>query len=213
MNTLEFEGQIRERRRELDRLSGEARALAARHTTVRQEAEELKVKVAVLEKVSGVLTSIGDERQKKTQDTIEQLVTMGLRTIFGPELSFHLVQRIANNRAQVEFIVRSQYGDETVDTPCLEARGGGLVSVIGFLLRVVVLLLKKEKNQLLVLDEVFSMLSSEYLPAASQFLKELTQKTGVQILLVTHQIELMEDADVTYSFSLSDAGHTVVKKL
>ncbi len=163
------------------------------------------------EKVSALLNTIGEERQNNAQKQIEGLVTMGLQTIFEQNLSFHIIQRTGLKSAQVEFIIRSTFDDgRTVDTPLLDARGGGLVATVGFLLRLVIILLSKPKNPLLVLDETFAHVSAEYLEGIADFLKEITQKTDVQIIMITHQTELCETADKLYRFSLDKNGHTKV---
>lgn len=208
----ELQMQITSRRRELDRAQGEARALAQRGKALQAEIVELKQKQITLEKVAVLLNSIGENRQEQVQQTIENLVTLGLQTIFGPELSFHLAQKTSASKAQVDFMIRSTYGETVIDTPVMEARGGGLAATVGFLLRLVILLLSKPKQPFLVLDESFSMVSEEYLDKVSYFLQEVTVKTGVQIILITHQTELTENADALYRFSLDSVGHTKVRR-
>ena len=48
----------------------------------------------------------------------------------------------------------------------------------------------------MVLDEVFSNLSVNYRERIGDFLKMLVEKTNTQILMVSHQQELDECADV-----------------
>ena len=86
-----------------------------------------------------------------------------------------------------------------------------MVAVVGFLLRVtLVLLTQPEDRRLLVLDETFAHVSEEYLPAVSGFLRDLVEETGLQIIMVTHQPELASAADKVYRVSQKDA-RTVVK--
>lgn len=206
---------VRQRRRELDRAQGEARAVLLRGKAVQEEIAALRADVAALEQVAALLNSIGETRQDQAQKQIESLVTLGLRTIFDPSLSFHIVQRTGLKTAQVAFVVRSTLADGSeVDTEVMDARGGGLAATVGFLLRLVVMLLSKPaKSPFLVLDETFAHVSAEYIDKVAQFLKELTERTDIQIILVTHQQELTETADKVYRFSLNEAGHTVVKAL
>ena len=207
--------RIATRRRELDLLNGEARMVLTRAKDVKLELDSLREEVLLFEKSGILLNSIGEERQIKAQDTIEKLVTRGLQQIFDDTLSFHIIQKVKANSASVEFIVRTALPDGgIVDTPVMDARGGGLAATIGFLLRVVILLLKGGQSQdnILVIDESFSHVSAEYLPAVSEFLRELVEKTGLQIIMVTHQDELTEAADTVYRFSARD-GKTVVEEL
>jgi len=112
----------------------------------------------------------------------------------------------------VEFVVRTTLGNDVIETPVMDARGGGLAAVIGFLLRLVVGLMGRDPHDasLMVLDETFAHVSAEYLEPTGQFLREVVDRTGVQIILVTHQPEFAEYADRVYNFSTTD-GKTIVK--
>ena len=203
--------RARHRRRTLDQRQGEARAILTRGKEIQAEVAELTELVEDLDKVTLLLNSIGEDRQQKAQQTIEELVTRGLQTIFDETLSFHIVQTTRGKSVTVEFVVRTTLNGRAIETPVMDARGGGLAATIGFLLRLVVLLLTRGQRQdtLMILDETFSMVSAEYLPAVSDFLREVVDKTGVQIIMVTHQEQLKESADVCYRFYMDD-GRTRV---
>ena len=208
--------RVQVRRRQLDALQGEARATLLRAKEYQTEIKTLAEEVSVLDHVTILLNSLGEERQLQAQQTIEELVTRGLQTIFDETLSFHIVQTTRGKNSIVEFLVRDTFGlDDTMirETPVMEARGGGLAVTIGFLLRVVVMLLRggtKEQN-ILVLDETFGMISAEYLAPLGDFLRELVDQTGIQIVLVTHQVEFTEYADKVYRFGQIE-GKTVVQE-
>lgn len=197
------------RRRVLDSAAGSARATVLRGKALETEIATLGVEVATLDRVATLLNSLGDTRQSDARATIESLVTMGLQTIFGPELSFHVVSTTRAKTSGVEFMVRSNLDSGPVDTPVLDARGGGLAATCGFLLRVVVLLLGSAQRgeRLLCLDESFAMVSEEYLPRVSEFLRTLVDRTGIQVLMVTHSHIFEENADVVYRFD-QVAGRT-----
>jgi|AntRauTorcE11897_2_1112592.scaffolds.fasta_scaffold28948_2 DNA repair exonuclease SbcCD ATPase subunit len=206
--------RAKRRRRELDQKSGEAHALASLKTRTEEEIVHLKSEIVELEKVSMLLTSIAEDQQFKAQEAIETLVTEGLQTIFDDSLSFHILQKVSGKSATVEFVIRTTTVEGRVfDTSVLDARGGGLAAVVGFLLRLVVLLLRHDhdKDNVLVLDETFAHVSDEYLPGLGEFLRQLVDKTGVQVILVTHQSEFMEFSDRVYRFALKD-GVTQVRK-
>lgn len=208
-----LETQVRARRRELDALAGEARSVLTRGKAIKTEIGTLTEEIADYERVTGLLNSLGEERQLAAQRTIEDLVTRGLQTIFDSTLSFHIVQSVKGKQAVVEFMVRTTLAGSVVETPVLEARGGGLAATIGFLLRLVVMLLSTgtQQENILVLDETFGMVSDEYLPALAGFLREIVDKTGVQIVMVTHQQMWTEVADKVYRFSQVE-GQTKVKE-
>lgn len=203
--------RARQHRRKIDTLQGEARSVLTRGKELSAEVSELTETVEELDRVTVLLNSLGEERQLAAQSSIEELVTRGLQMIFDDTLSFHIVQNVRGKTAVVEFVVRTTLDSEVIETPVMDARGGGLAAVIGFLLRLVVMLMGRSERDadLLTLDETFSMVSAEYLEPLGEFLRELVDNTGVQIILVTHQEIFAEYADKVYHFH-TEEGRTVV---
>lgn len=199
---LMLEQQVRRNRRSLDQQVGQLKALVVQAKELQSSISEGKELVEVVEQVVGLLNSIGEERQDFAQRQIEALVTKGLQTIFEENLSFHVISSTKNNAAHVSFIVRTHKDDGTfLDTSVMDARGGGLSSIVGFLLRVVYLLLSKE-SRVLILDETFAAVSDEYETRLADFLRELVDKAGLQVILVTHSNAFSDVADVVYRTSL-----------
>lgn len=207
----ELERAIATRSRELTALSGEARSTLMRGKDLKAEVADLTEEVTTLDKVTALLNSIGEENQLNAQRNIEELVTRGLQAIFDDSLSFHILASTKGKSASVEFVVRTALANGTVvDTPVMDARGGGLAATVGFLLRVVVMLLRREEN-VMVLDETFAMVSDEYLPALGEFLRQLVDKTDMQLVMVTHQPIFAEYADKVYRFHIEDGKTKVLE--
>lgn len=198
--------RLRHTRRALDRLSGEARMVAVAGRNARDRIAQLKADVELHERAALLLTTLGEERQAQAQQQIEHLVTKALQTIFSRDLSFHLQPGVRNKTPVVDFIVSSTLDDGTVvDTDVMDARGGGLAATVGFLLRLVVLLLSaRPGNTLMVLDETFAHLSAEFEPRVAEFLRELVDRTNIQIVMVTHSDAFTDLADIQHRFTLID---------
>jgi len=211
--------RVRAHQQRLDTEVGMARAVAERGQVLTEQVSRLVSTQEVAERVSGVLARIGSDRDAAAREQVEGLVTAGLRAIFDEELSFHLVEVTTRQTPQVDFVVRTHLSDDTTyDTDVLSARGGGLAAVVGLLLRVVVILLLRqvrpeEAPPILCLDETLAMLSNDRLDAAGEFLRTLVDRTGLQILMVSHQEELSETADVVYALRLDASGVTQSRRV
>lgn len=195
-------------------LTAEARLVATTGTRLQREVADLTADIDLHTRLAGLLARIGEERQEQAQQQIETLVTQGLRTIFGDELSFHLVPGTRAKTPVVDFVVRSTLpGGTIVDTDVMDARGGGLAATVGFLLRLVVLLLTAgNRDTVLFLDETFAHVSAEYETRLAEFIRDLVDKTGVQVVMVTHSDAFTDGADVRYRFDLKD-GVTRVQQV
>lgn len=207
--------RVTKARRELDQRLGFALALAERGQQLEHDLTDLKHQIMVMEKATIWLNSIGESAQLGAQQQIESLVTRGLQTVFGENMSFHLKQDVRARQPVVDFIVRTTFKDGShLDTDVWGSTGGGLSAVVGFVLRVVVLLLSQDKKEtLVVFDEPFANVSAEYAERLVFFLKELTSKTSLQFFIVahTHVDELSEIADKRYRFTQVD-GITAAKE-
>lgn len=173
------------------------------------EAAARKEAAGILDKTAMLLNTLGEERQMEAQSKIEELVTRGLQAIFEPDISLVISTSVKGKSTSTEFLIRTE-GEKPFETSVMDARGGGLVAVTAFLLRVTVLLLTQpEGKRFLLIDESFAHLSKEYLHPVGMFLRELVDETGVQIVLITHQEELEEHASSTVRFTQVD-GKTVI---
>ncbi len=190
----------------VDRRAGEARDVATTGKRLQAEIAQLNTQISLHTEAAALLASIGEQRQADTWTQIETLVTEGLHTIFGPDLSFHLVPGTRNRAPVIDLVVRSTVDGHELDTDVLDARGGGLAAVIGFLLRLVNLPLAARPGETIPLlcDETFAHVSAEYEPALAQFVRELVDRTGVQIILVTHSDAYNDAADTRYRFRLAN---------
>lgn len=215
--TSDLPARLRVAERLVDQRTGEARAIGLRGKEVMERSITLREQIAQLDRVTGVLTSLGDTRQEEAQSTLEAIVTQGLRAIFGEDISFHLVTSARGKQSTVDFMVRSSHvapdgSVEAVETSVMDARGGGMASVVGFLLRLTVMLLTPGARRLMILDETFGMVSEDYEAGVGEFLREVCDRTGTQILLVTHSLAYTDLADRVYRLSLDSSGATQVRE-
>jgi hypothetical protein len=205
----------------LSEQAGEARALASRGKSLSVSLKAASEARETAQRVAGVLSTLADERDAAAREQVEALVSAGLQAIFGEAgevLSFHMVKSTVRNATSIEFEVHTTKPDgEVIVTDVMSARGGGVAAVIGVLLRVVLLLLTRRTGRpvsdVLVLDESLAHLSADRLEAAGEFLRTLVDRFGMQILMITHQEELVDSADVVYKLSLDAEGVTRAVKV
>lgn len=202
-------------RSKVDQDLGRAKQLKSRGNALQEEISTLKIQRESFERAAAVLSSIGEERQQQAQRKVEELVTRGLQSVFGDEYSFRIEQTSVGSRPEVNFLVRSTTEEnKVIETDVMSSRGGGLAAVVGFLLRVVIMLLsKKSQESVIFLDETFGMLSAEYEGRMAEFLKKISEETGIAIVLVTHSDAYSDLADKRYRFDLNSKGLTTVKEI
>lgn len=201
------------RRRQLDVLSGQAGQVDAQITALEDELENLLGQAERLSRVGAMFTTVGEAAQETARDRVEQLATKALQVIFGDEHQFLLVPGERGGQATLELKVRSAYpGGEVIETGVLEARGGGMAAVVGYVLRLVVLLLTPEIRNLLFLDETFTFVSAEYEGRVAEFIRQVADRARVQHVIITHSPAYAEAADQVSRLELGTDGVTVVHR-
>jgi DNA repair exonuclease SbcCD ATPase subunit len=203
--------RVRKARRTIDGQIAEAKLIAANGKRLNEEIALAASDKDLHDKVAITLASIGEVQQATAQTTIEELVTRGLRMVFQEDLTFTLMQTQRGKTPEVKFQVSSLINNKPVSTSVMDARGGGLAAVVGYLLRLVVLMLSK-KPVVLILDETFAHVSAEYEGRLAEFLKELIDKTNSQVILVTHSQAFSEFADKRYRTKLVN-GTTKIEEI
>jgi hypothetical protein len=191
---------------------GQARLISQQLRVKKSEVEQLNTRAEDLSKISALLSTYADERQAEVQKHFETVVSQGLQQIFDEDLTLSIRNKMVGRRFETDFILVSHVGDKVLETSILDARGGGVAAVAGFLLQAVLVLLTPNARPVLFLDEVFSQVSENYLPSLSEFIKELTDRTNLQIVLVTHSDVFAEDADASYRFSQTNGITTASKE-
>lgn len=192
---------------------GEAVAVEEQAKDLTAKADALLVEHATAERVAALFQSYSDAEHEDLRKRVGDLVTMGLQSVFGPELSFRLLPGVSRGQATIEFEVVSEYEGEELSSPILEARGGGVAALVGVLLRVVVIALHPDhRRKLLVLDESLGMVSREYHAGVAELLRRLVDEVGIQIILITHAPEQGDTADKAYRLS-HDGDRTIVHEV
>jgi hypothetical protein len=196
------------RRRELDREAGRAQQVAKAGKAAEAEIEALEQKAALTAKVAALLTTIGETAQESARARFEGLATRALQVVFGPELSFGLVPGESGGQPTLRPVIRSDYGGTITETSVLDARGGGMAEVTGFVMRLVMLLLTPGARRILFLDETFGFVSDSFTVRVAEFLREVADKAGVQIVLVTHDPLYGQYADQRIRLVPGEHGRT-----
>jgi len=196
------------RRRQLDREVGRAQQVVADGEASEAEIASLEHLVEVHAKTAALLTTFGEQAQEDARAQFEALATRALQVIFGANLSFGLVAGESGGQPTLEPVIRSVHGGTITETSVLDARGGGMAAVAGFVMRLVMMLLTPGARRVLFLDETFGMVAKGFEPRIAEFLREVADKAGVQIVLVTHSDAYSDLADTEIRLVLGADGLT-----
>jgi DNA repair exonuclease SbcCD ATPase subunit len=194
---------IQQLRNKLEQKKGQRSILLLQQRSTQANIEHHIRQIGYAEKAQLIIQHVAKQTQQELEYHISNLVTMALSSIFPNPYEFQLEFIIRRNKTEADlWLVKD---NEKLDP--LNATGGGVVDVTSFALRVALWSLKRPRSRnILILDEPFKNLSNDLQPKASQLLKELSDKLGLQILMVTHSQDLIEAADKVFENKIDNNG-------
>lgn len=160
--------------------------------------EDISLKVASAQDVVDRLTQVeqffnvlADERRKLLESRVQSLVDQGLKRVFGPGYEFQVASELVGKQIKTRFYVVFN----GIRMSLLDSVGGGIADVVSFLLRIVLLVLRRPiQRKLLILDEPFKWVSAAHMSSLSDLITELSDTLDLQLIFVTHRPELVECA-------------------
>jgi DNA repair exonuclease SbcCD ATPase subunit len=196
-----------------------AQMVAKKGKELQKNVLQLKENMAIYADVATLLLSFSEIEQRAVQDKFEQLISYALQLIFGDKFKqFRLNSSVERGQVSMTPILVFNVDGVEISSEVIGSHGGGPSEVVSFVLKLLVLIFsgKDKVRPVLFLDETFSRLSEEYLPAMVNVIRKLVDELGadLQIVLVSHQREVFSQvADVVYKFDLNKAGYTVAERV
>lgn len=163
--------------------------------TLKQSISTLEKETVNLKEAQEIVSVVGVLAQENIKKLVECLVTHALQAVFGKEYSFELESRISRNKPEMEMFV----SESGVKYSPKDEKGGGIIDVISFALRVVLWTIREPKSEnVLILDEPFKMISPHIADFLGEMLKEISQQLGLQIVMVTQNEVHAEKGDCRF---------------
>jgi exonuclease SbcC len=188
-------------RRQLEQQKGRRDQVA---DSIRRTGETIKLKKRDLrrhEQAREIIREVGLKTQQQLQLHISDITSLALEAVFDDP--YKLVAEFVQRRNQTECDLYFERDGERVDP--LSASGGGAVDVAAFALRVASWSMQRPKSRpTIILDEPMRFLSADRLPLASEMVKQLSDRLGLQFIIVTHEEELTEAADKIFEVSIKN---------
>lgn len=215
-----MEGLSQPRYDSLEKLSLDLQRVEALRDSLEKRVIEAECRVMALEGESTTLKHVADlfrlliDREVVDNAVAAQdLLTEGLQLVFEDlDLSVRAQVEVQRGKVSVDLVTVQNQADGTVtEGSSTEAYGGSVSTVQSVLLRIVVLT-RRGLRPLLLLDESLGAVAEHYVPRVGQFLALLSDRIGIDILVVSHNPVIVEAAKHSYRISKT-AGSATFKKI
>lgn len=162
----------------------------------RAEAVRLgEIRLGSVQKAQALIQKTAQETQSQLKYHVESLVQNAIDAVFPTSYIFKMDFVLRRNQTEVDIWLDME--GEQVDP--MDAAGGGVVDVVSFALRVVAWSLSST-SPILLLDEPMKWVSAGRRKVCGELIQEVASKLGLQILMVTHDPDLVERADRVFRF-------------
>lgn len=191
----------------VDRKHGQRSQIENNLTAFQDELKQITKTLARHEKAREIIREVGLQTQQQLQFHISDVTSLALESVFNDpyQLKVDFVQRRNKTECDLLFVK----GDSELDP--LTASGGGAVDVAAFALRIASWSMSHPRTRAtIILDEPLRFLSVDNQEKASRMIKELSQRLGLQFIIVTHESVLASYADKVFEVSIKKGKSKVV---
>jgi len=198
---------IQQLRYKLEKEKGQRFQLIQGLNTLKEELRVAKHSLLRHERAREIVREVGLKTQQQLQYHISDITSLALEAVFNDP--YNLTVEFVQRRNKTECDLYFERNGSKVDP--LTASGGGAVDVAAFALRIASWSMTRPRTRnTIILDEPLRFLSREYQEKASQMIKEISDKLGIQFIIVAHNPTLASYADKIFGVKI-EKGITQVQ--
>lgn len=199
--------QVQRLRSKIEQKKGQRDLHRRQQERVQREVISLRRDRKQHEQAREIIREAGLATQKQLQYHIGDITSLALESVLVDP--YALVVDFVERRNKTECDLFFSRNGLEIDP--ITGSGGGAVDVASFALRVASFTMQRQRmRHLMLFDEPFRWLSRDYQDKAAMMMKELSDKLGIQFILITHEDVIAGYADKTYRVS-QKAGISDVK--
>jgi ABC-type arginine transport system ATPase subunit len=190
---------IQEARNKIEQEKGKKQEVETRISELRTTIRKNMIDLRNTEKAREIIRIVGLNTQQQLQYHISDIASLALESIFPNP--YKLILKFIERRNKTECDIVFELDGEEYSP--LDDTGVGVVDVASFALRIACWSMMIGKiNNTIILDEPFKHLSVNYQENASAMIKELSERLGIQFIIVTHEQNLTMSADKIFEVKL-----------
>lgn len=144
-----------------------------------------------------LLQKVARITQSSIEYHISNIVSSALLSVFGPD-AYEFKARFEERRNKTECDLLFIRNEEELDP--MEDSEGGALDIASFALRIAIWCIKKTAP-IFFLDEPGKHTSAIYQDKSSQMVKMISEKLGIQFIIITHQLLMAEYADTVFKLN------------
>jgi DNA repair exonuclease SbcCD ATPase subunit len=204
--------EIKNFRKLLERKKGKKETLHKQIKDTKTNIRFLNRDIDESEKAKSIIIHVAEQTQKQLEYHISNITSMAMSSIFpNPyDIILEFSQKRGTTCADI-FFERDDNKIKPIDSSLALNVGGGAADVAAFGLQVAIKSLEVKKTRdVLIMDEPLPWLKGGELPhKGAKMIKEISEKLGIQIIMVSHSDALIDSADKVFRVNMKNGKSTI----
>lgn len=194
----------------IDKLIGRKQEVVHSITSIKRAIVEQKEQQRIIEESQKIIEIVAKQTQEEFKIHISKLVSYSLYSIFDNPYEFliEFPERRGKTEAELYFA-----RDGKKISPMISS-GGGPIDIASFGLRLSLWTMKVPKlRNTFILDEPFKNLSMSLRPKAALLLNTLCRELGIQIIMISHDHNLIDSSEKVFKVSLKNLSNNLISQI
>lgn len=174
--------------------------------------ESMKSKLSDIEEAQKLLQKTAKDLQNRLSIKINEFVTYTLEQVFGSGVyEFHMEFVEKRGKTEVEmYLTSSNDGRVDLKDPNNIRGGGGCLDIVALALRIAMWSLQPKRTNTFIYDQPFTNVSADVLPRVADLLQELSERMGLQFIIINHLVQFHNDEFKEITIRLEEGVSKVV---
>ena len=165
-------------------------SLEEKKEEIQKDINDINKEADTLLELKDFLMSVSANYRDQLCNLFTSLVTEALTSIFEKDIRFNIKLYSYRNEPAIDVSVI----EDNLEVDPQKSCGGGLNDIISFVIKIIFIYLKKS-SKIIILDEPLKFLSRDYIEQSSNFIREISKRMNIQIILVSHKPDLEISCD------------------
>ncbi len=157
-----------------------------------EKISELDCRADEIDKIMTVLRLIIETRQDTVVKLFEDTVASALQETFNENYGFKIDINTRNKSSSLDFLINTGEYDGFI--PIKHTQGKSVSDIISVIIRIMFISLL-DCNKIVVLDESLGGVERDREMVVGRFIRNVSEKFGIQIVMVSHKSMIAESAD------------------
>ena len=157
---------------------------------IQQDIRNINDENKILLELKEFLLTVSANYRDQLCNLFTSLVTEALSSIFERDIKFQINLYSYRKEPAIDISVIENNLEVDPQKSC----GGGLNDIISFVIKIIFIHLKKS-SKIIILDEPLKFLSRDYIEQSSNFIRDISKRMNIQIILVSHKPDLEISCD------------------